>query len=214
MPMSTRFREMRARLTELRHHMLPASFSATGDYSDRQLDRTRGYRVLVHAEIESYLEDIAREAVTRAIRDWKQNKAPSTILLAFLAAYHSGWNTNDERENEEIVRLAKGRSRVKDSINEVIDIAQKQFISNVRDNHGVKEKNFKRLILPLGVEIEELDGTWLTNLDNFGASRGETAHKTKRATGQINPKDEYANVKKLLKGLKELDEKILQAKNY
>ena len=90
--------------------------------------------------------------------------------------------------NEEIVRLAKARSRVKDSINEVIDIAQKQFISNVRGNHGVKEKNFKRLILPLGVEIDELDGTWLTNLDNFGASRGETAHKTKRATGQIKPK--------------------------
>ncbi|MFO7578984.1 MAG: HEPN domain-containing protein [Nitrosomonas halophila] len=208
-----RFREMQARLTELRHHMLPAKFSSTGDYNDRQLDRTRGYRVLVHAEIESYLEDIAREAVTLAIQEWKSNRKPSTILLAFLAAYHSGWNTNDERENEDIVRLAKARSRVKDSINEAIDVAQKQYITSVRDNHGVKEKNFKRLIIPLGIEIDELDGTWLTNLDNFGASRGDTAHKTKRATGQINPEDEYKTVKRLVKGLKELDEKILQAKN-
>ncbi|WP_290525924.1 HEPN domain-containing protein [Alcanivorax sp.] len=212
MPTSMRFKEMRARLNELRHHMLPAKFSPTGDYSDRQLDRTRGYRVLVHAEIESYLEDVAREAVTQAIQKWKSNKKPSTILLAFLAAYHSGWNSNDDRENEEIVRLAKARSRVKDSINEAIDIAQKQYITNVRDNHGVKEKNFKRLIIPLGIEIDELDGTWLTNLDNFGASRGETAHKTKRATGQINPEDEYKTVQSLVKGLKELDEKILQAK--
>ncbi len=212
MPTSIRFKEMRARLNELRHHMLPAKFSPTGDYSDRQLDRTRGYRVLVHAEIESYLEDVAREAVTQAIQKWKNNKKPSTILLAFLAAYHSGWNSNDDRENEEIVRLAKARSRVKDSINEAIDIAQKQYITNVRDNHGVKEKNFKRLIIPLGIEIDELDGTWLTNLDNFGASRGETAHKTKRATGQINPEDEYKTVQSLVKGLKELDEKILQAK--
>ncbi|MCE9663907.1 hypothetical protein LY622_10670 [Halomonas sp. M5N1S17] len=212
MPTSIRFKEMRARLTELRHHMLPAKFSPTGDYSDRQLDRTRGYRVLVHAEIESYLEDVAREAVTQAIQKWKNNKKPSTILLAFLAAYHSGWNSNDDRENEEIVRLAKARSRVKDSINEAIDIAQKQYITNVRDNHGVKEKNFKRLIIPLGIEIDELDGTWLTNLDNFGASRGETAHKTKRATGQVNPEDEYKTVQSLVEGLKELDEKILQAK--
>lgn len=133
--------------------------------------------------------------------------------MAFLAAYHSGWNSNDERENEEIVRLAKARSRVKDSINEAICIAQKQYITCVRDNHGVKEKNFKRLIIPLGIEIDELDGTWITNLDNFGASRGETAHKTKRAAGQINPGDEYNTVKKLMKGLEELDEKILQAKN-
>ncbi len=212
MPTSIRFKEMRARLNELRHHMLPAKFSPTGDYSDRQLDRTRGYRVLVHAEIESYLEDVAREAVTQAIQKWKSNKKPSTILLAFLAAYHSGWNSNDDRENEEIVRLAKARSRVKDSINEAINIAQKQYITNVRDNHGVKEKNFKRLIIPLGIEIDELDRTWLTNLDNFGASRGETAHKTKRATGQINPEDEYKTVQSLVKGLKELDEKILQAK--
>lgn len=82
----------------------------------------------------------------------------------------------------------------------------------MRDNHGVKDKNFKQLIIPLGIEIDELDGTWLTNLDNFGANRGETAHKTKRATDQINPEDEYKAVASLLSGLKELDEKIIQAK--
>lgn len=211
MPTSIRFKEMRTRLTELRNNMLPANFSPTGDYSDRQLDRTRGYRLLVHAEIESYLEDVAREAVTRAIQEWKANKKPSTVLLAFLAAYHSGWNSHDDRDTEEILRLAKGRPRVKDSINEAIDIAQKQYIINVRDNHGVKERNFKRLIIPLGIEIDDLDGTWLANLDNFGASRGETAHKTKRTTGQINPEDEYKTVQRLVKGLKELDEKILLA---
>lgn len=212
MQTSIRFKEMRTRLTELRHHMLPAKFSPTGDYSDRQLDRTRGYRVLVHAEIESYLEDVAREAVTQAIQEWKNKKKPSMILLAFLAAYHSAWNSNDEKENEEIVRLAKARSRVKDTINEAIDIAQRQYITNVRDNHGVKEMNFKRLIIPLGIEINDLDGTWLTNLDNFGTRRGETAHKAKRATGMVNPEDEYRIVQNLVKGLKELDEKILKAK--
>jgi hypothetical protein len=213
MPVSTRFKEMRVRLAELRNHMLPSTFSPTGGYSDRQLDRARGYRVLVHAEIESYLEDIAREAVTKAIREWKASRKPSMILLSFLAAYHSGWDTNDERANEDIIRLAKARSRVKDSVDEAINIAQKQYIACVRDNHGVKEKNFKQLILPLGVEIGELDGTWLTNLDSFGANRGETAHKTKRATGQINPEDEYKAVRKLLKGLRELDEKILEAQS-
>ena len=85
MPMSTRFREMRARLTELRHHMLPASFSATGGLQRSTIRSGRaGYRVLVHAEIESYLEDIAREAVTRGdSRVENKIKRPSTILLAF-----------------------------------------------------------------------------------------------------------------------------------
>ena len=38
--------------------MLPEKFSPTGDYSDRQLDRARGFRLLAHAEIEAFLEDI------------------------------------------------------------------------------------------------------------------------------------------------------------
>ncbi|WP_281244070.1 HEPN domain-containing protein [Ectothiorhodospira marina] len=202
---------MRTRLSELREHMLPSKFSPTGTYSDRQLDRARGYRVLVHAEIESYLEDVAREAVTKAIREWKSARKPSMILVSFLAAYHSGWDTDDERANEDIIKLAKARCRVKGSVDEAIDIAQRQYVKRVRDNHGVKEKNFKGLMLPLGVVVEELDATWLTNLDSFGANRGETAHKTKRASGQINPEDEYKVVRKLLDGLKELDEKILES---
>lgn len=213
MPVSTRFREMQARLTELRKHMLPSKFSPTGDYSDRQLDCARGYRVLVHAEIESYLEDVAREAVTNAIRAWKSDRKPSMIIVSFLAAYHSGWDAKNERANEDIVELAKARSRVKNTVDETIDIAQKQYIKLVRDNQGVKENNFKGLILPLGVDFEKIDGTWLANLNNFGANRGETAHKTKRASGQINPKDEYNAVKMLLKGLKELDEIILKVQS-
>ena len=165
--------------------------------------------MLVHAEIESYLEDVARDAVIQAIKAWKSNRKPSTILLAFLASYHSGWNTNESREDEDILRLAKSRTRVKDSINEAIDIAQKQYITSIKNNHGVKEVNFKRLVIPLGIDIDQLDGTWLTNLDSFGASRGETAHQTKRTTGQINPKDELNTVKSLLQGLQTLDEKIL-----
>src|SRR5690554_4327391 len=114
MPVSTRFKEMRTRLKELRRHLLPAKFSPTGEYSDRQLDRARGYRLLVHAEIESYLEDVAREVATKAIQEWSNNKKPSTILLSFLASYHSGWDTNDERTNDEIIKLAKSRTRIKE----------------------------------------------------------------------------------------------------
>lgn len=205
---------MRTRLKELRRHLLPAKFSPTGEYSDRQLDRARGYRLLVHAEIESYLEDVAREAATKAIQEWSNNKKPSTILLSFLASYHSGWDTNDERTNDEIIKLAKSRTRIKDSVNEAINIAQRQYINYIKENHGVKEKNLKQLILPLGIEINELDETWVTNLDNFGSIRGEIAHKTKRATTQINPEDEYNTVRTLLIGLKELDEKIMRAQSF
>jgi hypothetical protein len=188
--------------------MLPERFSPTGDYSDRQLDRARGYRLLVHAEIESYLEDVSRDVVTRAIIEWKINKKPSILLMSFLSTYHSSWNVNNDLSNEEIIQIAKSRNNVKDTVDEIIELAQRQFIQRVKDNHGVKEKNFKILIIPTGIDVDELDRTWLTNLDNFGGLRGEVAHKSKRATGIINPKDEYDTVKSLLIGLEDLDRRI------
>jgi hypothetical protein len=112
-----------------------------------------------------------------------------------------------------IIELAKARSRARDTVDEAINIAQNQYITLVRNNHGVKENNFKRLVLPLGVDFEKIDKTWLANLDSFGANRGETAHKTKRASSQINPEDECNAVKMLLKGLRELDEIILKAQS-
>lgn len=166
MRVSNRFKELRARLRELKLHLLPNTFSPTGDYSDRQQDRARGYRLLVHAEIESYLEDVSRETVTQAIRDWKSNQKPSIVIVSFLASYHSSWNVVEEITNEEIIQIAKSRKNVKDSVEEVIDLAQRQFTQKLKENHGVKDKNFKTLILPLGVEISSLDQTWLTNLDN------------------------------------------------
>ncbi|MFP5194105.1 HEPN domain-containing protein [Alcaligenes faecalis] len=208
MSQSSRFQEMESRLTELRRNMLPDEFSPTGDYTDKDLDLARGYRLLVHAEIESYLEDIAKDTIIESIRNWDNNQKPSLTLISFLAAYHSGWNIDEGIENEEIIKLAKNRPKIKDSVKEAINCAQRQYIQYIKDNHGVKENNIKKLILPLGIQMDEIDGTWLATINSFGTNRGETAHNSKRATGQINPKDEYKTTQDLLDGLRNLDSAI------
>lgn len=212
MCLSSRFKELKIRMRELREHLLPKKFSPIGDYTERQQDRARGYRLLAHAEFESYLEDISRETVTQVIREWKNHKKPSIIIVSFLASYHSSWNTDEEIKNEEIMKIAKSRKNIKDSIDEVIDLAQKQFTNKLKDNHGIKHNNFKSLILPIGVDVSLLDQTWLTNLNNFGSKRGEIAHNAKRTQGTINPKDEYDLVQILLTGFMNLDREITRIK--
>ncbi len=209
MALSKRFRELKTRLSELRRHLLPDKFSATGDYTDRQMDRARGYRLLAHAEIEAYLEDVSRETVTNAIREWKHSGIPTKPLIAFLAAYHSSWSINDQISNEQIIQIARSRVNIKDSIDKVIDLAQNQFMQRVKENHGVKESNFFVLILPTGVDPSDLDATWIANLDNFGSKRGEVAHKSKKATNTINPKDEFELIGKIVEGLKDLDQRLI-----
>ena len=188
--------------------MLPKVFSPTGEYTSRQEDRARGYRLLVHAEVESYLEDISRETVTNAIKKWKSEKKPSQIMISFLASYHSSWSATNELDNEEIINIARSRKNVTDSVNEIVELAQLQFTKKLKNNHGIKDKNFKTLIVPLGIEINELDATWLTNLDSFGTRRGDVAHKSAHTQGTINPQDELNAVSNILIGLEELDRKI------
>jgi len=79
----------------------------------------------------------------------------------------------------------------------------------LKQNHGVREKNLKSLILPTGLDLTQLNSTWITNLDDFGKLRGEIAHQTVGATTAINPQDEYKRVVDLLQGIKDLDQKLL-----
>jgi hypothetical protein len=203
---SRRFKELSKRLKELRTHLLPLKFSKTGDYLDRQIDRTRGYRLLVHAEFEAFLEESCRDLILKKISEWQRSNKPSNLIIAFLACYHSGWGVDISLEEQEIINAAKGRTKVKDAAKEAINIAQTQYIQKIKENNGIKEKNFKTMVLPTGVEIDELDQTWLTNLDQFGKLRGDVAHQSKKTQGMINPEDELKLVNTLLKGLKRVDE--------
>src|SRR3546814_13221 len=91
MARSTRFIELKRRLRALRDNMLPAKFSPTGDYSARQLDRTRGYRLLAHAEIEAFIEDVCFEAARTSISNWSKTKNVTDALFCLMAHYHNGF---------------------------------------------------------------------------------------------------------------------------
>lgn len=208
MLLSDRFKKMRSRLKELRKHMLPTTFSPTGNYTDRQEDRARGYRLLAHAEIEAYLEDVSQHTVIKAIDRWKKEGQPSKPLIAFLTSYHSSWSVNDDILNEEIINIAKTRINIKESVDYVIDCAQKQFMQRVKNNHGIKKNNFHMLILPTGIDPLELDASWIVSLNNFGSQRGVVAHTSKITTIQLNPKDELNTVETLIAGLEDLDKRI------
>lgn len=202
---SERFRLLEARLHELRIHMLPEVFSATGEYSEKELDYTRGYKLLAHAEIESFIEDVSTDKIKSAIINWKTNKQPSLTLISFLASYHSSWNIDDSASNEEIIKISKGRIK-SDSINKIIDLAHTQYIKRVKDNHGVREKNFLSMVLPIGICEDTIDTNLTSNLDSFGKLRGEIAHKSRRSlTVNINPQDELNTVTNILNGLRDLD---------
>jgi len=191
--------------------MLPRVFSPTGDYSERQKDHARGYRLLAHAEIESYIEDVAKEVILKALGDWKRSQKPSRTIVSFISCYHSSWNPYDADAQEEVHKLALNRKCIADSAKEILDAASVQYAEQLKKNHGVRTSNLQRILVPAGVDLSALDQTWLTNLDNFGELRGKTAHNAAaKVTEAIDPKTEYDRVKNLLEGLTQLDKKLVE----
>ena len=207
MPTSARFKELKKRLGNLRAHMLPAKFSPTGDYSDRQLDRARGYRLLVHAEIEAYLEDVTFEAAKTGVSEWDKTKKVSDCLFCLITSYHCGFKV--EGLDEEPPFPPSSRPSAYEEIKEVVNVAMIQYRKVHADNNGIREKNLLRLILPVGIRKADLDPLWVTNLDEFGKRRGDVAHKAVKVLQQIDPQSELQTVEGLLVGLKKLDELII-----
>jgi hypothetical protein len=189
-------------LLELRRHLVPRKGwkpGYIGTYTDRELDRVRGYRLLAHAEVESCLESLALAALDNAINGWVIDRKSRPCLIA-LMAFHEGERVSFPTAVSDHARHFL-RSR--------LDSAKARYSIAVSNNHGVREVNVLRLLLPLGVREADLSGPWLATLDSFGAARGELAHRPGRALTPPDPPTEIMTVGQIVAGLRAVD-RLLQ----
>lgn len=192
----------------LRHHLLPEPFDPTGLYSEQDKISTMGlaYRVLAHAEIESYFEDRALEVVREARSAWDRGQV-SRVALCLMA--FSG-----REMGAPPTTLQPPSSNKQKTWPALIDVGEKfvplttsfyHFVRN--ENHGIKERNLLSLLLPIGVEHNRLDPIFLADMESFGALRGIAAHSScaTSATRGVDPEEELKRVCGLLPGIQVID---------
>ena len=207
MPKSLRFRQLTKELNRLKKQFLPRKFSEINEYSERQLALTFAYRVFAHSEIESYLEYRVWDTVQTAKNIWDKQGKAGRVLLCVIAF------SGQEMENPpDTITPLKGNKNVsldKLKITKKIDIVIRCFKSVIDQNHGIKETNLLKLLLPIGIDSDDLDKVWLANMNTFGEERGEIAHssgiKTKKTP---NPADELERVKQIIQELEKVDQLI------
>lgn len=190
---------MQKRLTTLRRSLLPARFDPTGLYADRVHQRAAAFRLLVHAEFESFLEErVTAHAVDRH-RQWRSHATPS-ITLASLIAY-------DEVEVRPPSSILVPPQKPAKLLDERLEDALNRFNARIRgSNHGVREMNVLGMVLPIGVQASELDMAWLASLDAWARERGALAHQSSgKVKLQLDPAREYSTAKSLMLGFKRLD---------
>jgi hypothetical protein len=100
---------------------------------------------------------------------------------------------------------------------ERIDIkvrVQKSATSYIRhariENHGIREKNLLRLLLPIGADLSSFDPILISELDGFGERRGVFAHSSAitHVTSRPDPKDELDKVNNIVDLLKDVDKEL------
>ena len=140
---SKRYHQLFSRLLKIKTHFLPKQFSPTGTYSQRQLDLARGYRLLAHAEVEAFIEDIAWDALIKKVALWKNKRKSSDLIICFLSCYHSGWGKEADDEGLSPQSSKAHTKATEEAAESVVDIAVNQFRDMVGKNHGVREVNLR-----------------------------------------------------------------------
>lgn len=207
MAQSLRYKDLRKELSLLRKHLLPRKFSRTGSYTQGVYTKTLAYRVLAHAEIEAYLEDRVTELYRTAISAFQTNGTVSKVLASMLA--FSGLTFEappDTISASQPTQAAKWDEKIK--LSKKLSKAGNAFSYAISSNNGIKEKNILSLLLPVGVESDEIDSLWLSTINSFGTERGLVAHSSQASYRTIqlpDPASELSRVNDLLRGLKDID---------
>jgi hypothetical protein len=194
---SKKYKSLATRLDQLRRHLLfflPSPPASKISYSEQELDSTRAYTVLAHAEIEAFCEGLVLEKtqVVKSIYDRTGKVRPA---LRRMISYH-------------VAKKGRSWQDVLSPPADVVNSAIESYKGVIRDNHGVKRENLQKLLFPIGVLDAHLDTTWLAQMDSFGVDRGRLAHSGIKAQQPPDPLSQLQTINQLLQGLLEMDRKL------
>ena len=204
--LSKEYLDLCKRLQDLRVNLLPVKFDPTGNYKSSEFDQTRGFVALAHAEVEDYLETRCLAVAAAAHAQWIKFRKPSPVVFSLYAICYTGWSSIAGQDFE----LNPPTNQL--SVEARLSDAFKQYNKIINGNNGIKTDTLKHLLVPLSLRVPgDVDEAWLTEMDNFGSSRGLIVHKTGRINSPPDPKDSYNKIwKVIIPGIRKLD-KLLSA---
>lgn len=159
--MTVRFDRLYSRSISLRDRYLPEKPNEIGDYSEEQQDDARACILLIHAEVESYLEELA-ERLCAHVGELIAKERYDSFTSSFL--YFYGAKANELKGAGSLEDVAKGAVALHKKV--------------LHGNNGIKGKDISKMFDPFFVGGIDLDVPLEQALDSFGALRGKCAHST------------------------------------
>jgi hypothetical protein len=205
---SLRYAVLTEQVAQLAKALLPRDMSkpAFQHLRNRSI-RALAYRVLCHAEIESYFEDRSLEIAKAIDLAWKSKAHISRSTLSILGfsgrkleSLPASLSAPPNKKQVDWDDLLKLDGKLSQSVT-------RYYKGVTMSNHGIKEANLISMLLPVGFDPAKFDPLFITELNNFSTKRGEAAHKTIKGqlTIMVDPKDEFDQVQRILSGIVQID---------
>lgn len=182
------------RVGELRDRFLPAQ-SPTGDYDADEVDHLGAYLLLVHAELEYFVEDVCSDRAVSLYVDLDAGRGSGPELTSFVRrCLVNRVAIANEPTQEELARLI--------SLKELAHHAFSLYGKIVSQNHGIRDSNFRQLLTPLDLTIGNMGDDVREDLDALATARGFYAHHTVGAKVPPDPREESERVDRIVNWLR------------
>lgn len=200
--MSIEFEALKEAIIELENGLMGFAKREDGEYSLEERLKCKAFIVFSHAELENYLEKIARRIMAEAKIRWENCKIPDRVIATLLA-----YRRKDIAPLPENPRLPQGRADLSAIVAQCFALQQ----NAIDDNNGVKSSNISQLLCPLGVLPDNIGEPLIIQLDATGKRRGDFVHKTNRISMPHlrDPfADELSDIKNLLAEISNFDDEL------
>jgi hypothetical protein len=163
-----------------------------------ELDSIACFQLLLHSEIETYLEERISDVVKHALDYWKRRHSLNQCGFHLLLRWYNvspGVATEEPHSFDDITALLEKHYEKSRDV--------------VAQNHGIKKTSFTTLTALAGFPSDHFSGSLLPSLDSFGTRRGDVAHRPVARVRTLNdPLSEAEDASQLVKLLLQFDVEV------
>ena len=125
---------LRARISELSTRFVDFDIPLDRDPNSHELDMIASFKLLAHAEFETFIEGRVRDTIRRSLTAWKENQKVTRALIGLLLR----WYPHFERDQNPFAN-PQTLQRATELFERISVKAEKE----IQDNHGLKKKLFR-----------------------------------------------------------------------
>jgi hypothetical protein len=187
---------------ELKSHLMNYAPRLEGNYTTEELMKCRAFIAFSHAEIQSYLEKIAKRILVEAHDRWIKSFAVDRVIATLVAF---------RRQPQISIPEDPGKPHKSADIYEIVSHAFKLQEDVISKNNGIKRSNVSEILCPLGMFPKDFDEVLLIQLDGTGKLRGDLVHNVSSVSLRRirDPfSDEIADIEQLIAEIEKLDDKL------